>query len=163
MIANAKTIANLPDTGAKAPDFTVPNDEGKNISLSSLKGKNIVLYFYPKDDTPGCTMESKDFRDHMDAFTAANTVIFGISKDSVQSHVKFREKYCLPFALLSDEEGKVCEAYGVWVEKSMYGKKYMGIERSTFLIDASGNIARAWRKVKVEGHVSEVLEAAKGI
>ncbi len=149
--------------GDKSPEFSLPAHDGNTVSLASLKGKNVVIYFYPKDDTPGCTMESKDFRDHMDAFTSANTVIFGISKDSIKSHVKFKEKYCLPFPLLSDEDGDMCETFDVWKEKSMYGKTYMGIERSTFLIDAGGKIRGIWRKVKVEGHVQEVLAAAKAI
>ncbi len=143
--------------GDKAPDFTLAVDGGGSISLSALKGKNVVVYFYPKDDTPGCTIEAKDFRDHMAEFTAANTAIIGISKDSVKSHEKFKEKYCLPFTLASDETGKTCEDYGVWVEKSMYGKKYMGIDRTTLLIGPDGVIKRVWNKVKVDGHVAQVL------
>jgi peroxiredoxin Q/BCP len=157
----AKPASNSPKIGDKAPDFSLPAQDGKTVTLANFKGKNVVIYFYPKDDTPGCTMESKDFRDHMDAFTAANTVILGVSKDSVKSHIKFKEKYCLPFPLLSDEDGNMCEDYDVWKEKSMYGKTYMGIERSTFLIDSAGKIRGAWRKVKVEGHVQEILAAAK--
>lgn len=149
--------------GDKAPAFTLPVDEGKKISLSELKGKSVVLYFYPKDDTPGCTLEAKDFRDHLKEFEKAGAVILGASKDPVKSHLKFKEKYCLPFPLLSDEEGSLCEDYGVWVEKSMYGKKYMGVERTTFLIDKNGTIAHIWRKVKVEGHVGEVLAAVKAL
>lgn len=148
--------------GDKAPDFTLPGDGGKTISLKDLKGKNVVLYFYPKDDTPGCTIEAKDFRDHLKEFEKLNTVILGASKDSVDSHEKFRAKYCLPFPLLSDT-GTLCEDYGVWGEKSMYGKTYMGIERATFLIDGGGVIRNVWRKVKVDGHVKEVLEAVKSI
>jgi peroxiredoxin Q/BCP len=148
--------------GDAAPDIQLPVNNGGSFDLGSYKGKkNVVLYFYPKDDTPGCTTESKDFATHNADFEAANTVIIGLSKDSVKSHEKFRDKYCLPFPLASDEEGNACESYGCWVEKSMYGKKYMGIERSTFLIDKQGVIRALWRKVKVEGHVQEVLAEAK--
>jgi len=148
--------------GSKAPDFSLPANSGKNVSLSALKEKNVVLYFYPKDDTPGCTIEAKDFRDHIKDFEKANTVILGVSKDSTESHDKFREKYCLPFDLVSDN-ASMCEDYGVWKEKSMYGKTYMGIERATFLIDKTGIIRQVWPKVKVEGHVKEVLEAVKAL
>ncbi len=146
--------------GNAAPNFQLTTDKGA-INLADFKGKNVVLYFYPKDDTPGCTMEAKDFRDHLQAFTDANTTIIGVSKDSVQSHGKFQQKYCLPFTLGSDETGNVCEDYGVWGEKSMYGKKYMGIERATFLIDAQGTLRHIWRKVKVDGHVKDVLAASQ--
>jgi peroxiredoxin Q/BCP len=146
-----------------APDFQLPVSSDKEFKLSSLRGKNIVLYFYPKDDTPGCTLEAKDFATHLEEFTKLNTVVIGISRDSLKSHSKFKEKYCLPFDLASDENGEVCEKYGVWVEKSMYGKKYMGIERSTFLVDKEGKIAKIWPKVKVDGHVAEVLAAIKNI
>ncbi len=149
--------------GSDAPDFDLATDGAGRVCLAKLKGKNVVLYFYPKDDTPGCTIESKDFRDLTKEFDASDTVIIGLSRDSVKSHDKFKEKYCLPFALASDEDGAVCEAYGVWVEKSMYGKKYMGIERTTVLIDKQGKIAQLWPKVKVEGHAKEVLEAAKAL
>ncbi len=147
--------------GDLAPDFTLPTDNNGEFTLSALRGKNIVLYFYPKDSTPGCTTESKDFRDLADDFKKTDTLIFGVSKDSVKSHDKFKEKYCLPFPLISDEEGKVIETYGVWKEKSMYGKTFMGIERSTFLIDKEGKLNKIWRKVKVNGHAAEVLEASK--
>ena len=143
------------------PDFSLPATGGKTFTLSALKGRKVVVYFYPKDDTPGCTVEAKDFRDHIKEFEKAGAAVIGVSKDSVKSHDKFQEKYCLPFPLASDEDGSVCDAYGVWVEKSMYGKTYMGIERATFLIDQSGVIRNIWRKVKVDGHVKEVLEAAK--
>ncbi|MCD6035507.1 MAG: thioredoxin-dependent thiol peroxidase [Rickettsiales bacterium] len=149
--------------GNPAPDFTLPTDGNGSLTLSSLKGKNVVLYFYPKDDTPGCTQESKDFRDAIADFTKEDTVILGISKDDVKSHDKFKTKYELPFTLLSDTEGKVCEAYDVWKEKSMYGKKYMGIERTTILIDKEGVIRNIWRKVSVTCHVEEVLKSAKGL
>jgi peroxiredoxin Q/BCP len=145
-----------------APDFALEADGGNTISLADYKGKQLVIYFYPKDDTPGCTQESKDFRDALAEFQNAGAEILGVSKDSVKSHDAFKEKYCLPFPLLSDPEGTMCEAYGVWKEKSMYGKKYMGIERSTFLIDEQGKIAKLWRKVSVPGHVEEVLKAVRG-
>jgi thioredoxin-dependent peroxiredoxin len=143
--------------GDYAPDFTLDTDTSGSVTLSKLRGKNIVLYFYPKDDTPGCTLEAKDFSTNHGRITAAGAVVLGISKDDVESHNKFKDKYCLPFTLASDTEGSVCEAYDVWVEKNMYGKKYMGIQRDTFLIDRDGIIRKIWHKVKVEGHVDEVL------
>jgi thioredoxin-dependent peroxiredoxin len=149
--------------GDKAPDFTLPGDGNTTISLSGLSGKKVVLYFYPKDDTSGCTLEAKGFNDHKAAFAKANAEIIGVSPDSVASHDKFKKKYDLGFALASDEAKGMLESYGVWVEKSMYGKKYMGVERSTFLIGADGKIARVWNKVKVPGHVEEVLAAAQAI
>ena len=150
------------DIGQAAPDFNLPTDDGKTLSLSSLKGKKVVLYFYPKDDTPGCTKESCEFRDNLPNFSGVNAQIIGISRDDTASHVKFKNKFGLNFPLVSDLDGKDCEAYGTWVEKSMYGKKYMGIERSTFLIDEKGNLQKIWRKVSVDGHAQEVLNAAKG-
>lgn len=153
------------NVGDRALDFELETDQsgeqGGKISLLSLKGKWIVLYFYPKDNTSGCTAEACDFRDHYPQFQALNTVVLGVSKDSLKSHGKFRTDHSLTFPLLSDESGEVCEKYGVWVEKSMYGKKYFGIERSTFLIDAEGGIAHIWRKVKVPHHVEEVLETIR--
>ena len=149
--------------GDKAPDFAVAFDNAQDVTTESLKGKHKVIYFYPKDDTPGCTIEAKDFRDHIKSFEKAGVVVIGASKDSVKSHDKFKEKFCLPFPLASDEDGSMCEAYGVWVEKSMYGKSYMGIERATFLVDKNGIIRNIWRKVKVEGHVAEVLKAAQSL
>ena len=150
--------------GEAAPAISLPTDAGGEVSLAQFQGqKNVVVYFYPKDNTPGCTTESKDFRDHLDAFDATQTVIIGISKDSVTSHDKFKTKYELNFTLASDEGNDTCERYGVWVEKNMYGKKYMGIQRATFLIDQTGKLARIWPKVKVAGHVAEVLEAAKAL
>jgi len=143
--------------GDKAPDFSKPGDGHKTLSLQELRGSPVILYFYPKDDTPGCTQESCDFRDNMAAFQKVKAQIIGISRDKVKSHDKFVEKYQLNFPLLSDEDGSVCEAYGTWVEKSMYGKKYMGIERSTFLIDEEGVIRAIWRKVKVTDHVKDVI------
>ncbi|SFS13112.1 thioredoxin-dependent thiol peroxidase [Yoonia litorea] len=150
-----------PAVGDNAPDFNLPRDGGEMVSLSDFSGKKVVLYFYPKDDTPGCTKEAIGFTDMVDAFDAAGAVILGVSKDSVTKHDKFVAKHDLKIALLSDEEGDVCERYGVWVEKNMYGKKYMGIERATFLIGADGKIAQIWRKVKVPGHVDAVLAAVK--
>jgi len=149
--------------GDKAPDFTLPSDGNGKISLSKLKGKKVILYFYPKDDTSGCTAEACGFRDNLPKFAKSDAVVIGISRDNVASHDKFKKKYDLPFQLASDEDGKVCGAYGTWIEKSMYGRKYMGIERATFLIDAKGAIRNIWRKVKVPGHVEEVLTAAKAL
>jgi len=149
--------------GDKAPDFTLPTDGGGSISLTELKGKTVVLYFYPRDDTPGCTAEACAFRDSLPDFSKVEAEVVGISRDSVASHDKFKKKFKLPFPLASDEDGNVTEAYGVWVEKSMYGKKYMGIERATFLIDGKGVILDIWRKVKVDGHTDEVLKAAKAL
>lgn len=160
-MSTAKKIEEIFNIGDTAPDFYLPTDGSGNIKLAELKGKNVVLYFYPKDDTPGCTIEAKDFRDMKDDFAAANTEIVGISKDSESKHCKFIEKHSLNFTLASDENGSTCEDYGVWVEKNMYGKKYMGIQRATFLIDADGKIAKIWPKVKVDGHAAEVLESAK--
>ena len=145
--------------GDVAPSFEVNIDGSGKFSLSAAKGSPVVLYFYPKDDTPGCTKEACGFRDAFPDFSALNATIVGVSKDTVTKHDKFKAKYELPFHLASDEDGSLCEAYGTWVEKSMYGKTYMGIERATFLIDSSGVIQGIWRKVKVNGHVEEVLEA----
>jgi len=153
----------MAELGKKAPAFTMPTDGGGKISLKDLKGQKVVLYFYPKDDTPGCTKEACGFRDALPDFSKIDAVIIGVSKDTVAKHDKFKDKYDLPFTLASDEDGKVCEAYGTWVEKSMYGRKYMGIDRSTFLIDDQGVLRGEWRKVKVKGHVEEVLEAAQAL
>ena len=147
--------------GKKVPDFNVPSTSGGTVSLKDLRGSNVVLYFYPKDSTPGCTMEGQNFRDSIRNFSARNTKIFGVSRDSIKSHEKFKDAQCFPFELLSDEDEKLCTLFDVIKEKNMYGKKVMGIERSTFLIDADGVLRREWRKVKVEGHVDEVLEAVK--
>ncbi len=154
-------MSNALTVGTPAPDFTLPADGGKTLALSALKGKKVVLYFYPKDDTSGCTAEAIAFNGLRGAFDAANTVIVGLSADSVASHDKFKKKHGLAFALASDEDKIALEAYGVWVEKSMYGKKYMGIERTTVLIGADGRVARVWPKVKVPGHAEEVLAAAQ--
>lgn len=149
--------------GKKAPDFSLPTDGNGTISLASLKGKNVVLYFYPKDDTPGCTTEAKEFRDSMEQFEAQDTVIIGVSKDTPSCHNDFKKKYNLNFTLVSDKDGSLCEAYDVWKEKSMYGKKYMGIERSTFLIDKQGILRKEWRKVSVNGHADEVFKVARAL
>ena len=148
-------------TGDAAPDFTLPTDGGGTVTLSKLRGRKVILYFYPKDDTSGCTKEACGFRDALPDFSKATATVIGVSRDSVASHDKFKKKYELPFTLAADEDGKVCEAYGVWVEKSMYGRKYMGIERTTLLIDEKGIIRGLWPKVKVTGHVEEVLAAAR--
>ena len=149
--------------GDSAPNFNMPISESESITLDSFKGKNLVLYFYPKDDTPGCTTEAIDFTARIKDFDAANTAVVGVSKDNLKKHAKFIDKHDLKVVLASDEEGLACDAYGVWVEKSMYGKKYMGIQRATFLIDGSGKIAHIWPKVSVKGHADEVLEAAKNL
>ena len=160
MPATAKNIEGQLAIGDKAPHFTMPSNHGE-IIFTAQGSKNIVLYFYPRDDTPGCTLEAKDFRDNIKEFEKLDAVIIGVSKDSVASHDKFKEKYCLPFPLASAAETSTCEDYGVWKEKMNYGKAYMGIERSTFLIDKKGIIRQIWRKVKVEGHVDAVLAAVK--
>lgn len=149
--------------GDTAPDFTLPTDGGGSVTLSALRGKAVIVYFYPKDDTPGCTTEACGFRDAQPDFGAANAVVIGISKDSAAAHDKFKAKHALSFALAADTEGKVVEAYDSWVEKSMYGKKYMGIDRATFLIDQGGVIRGVWHKVKVPGHVEAVLKAAQAL
>ena len=139
-------------------DFTLPGSNGENVSLSGFKGKNIILYFYPRDNTPGCTREACEFKESYTKFENSNALVLGISKDTIQKHVNFIDKFQLPFILLSDADGKVCEDYGVWKLKKMAGKEYMGIERSTFLINKEGLILKEWRKVKVAGHVEEVLQ-----
>jgi peroxiredoxin Q/BCP len=149
--------------GEAAPDFAMATDGGGKVSLKALRGKNVVLYFYPKDDTPGCTTEACNFRDSLPDFSKVKAAMIGVSRDNVASHEKFKKKFKLPFPLASDSDGKVTEAYGVWVEKSMYGRKYMGIERATFLIDAKGIVRNIWRKVKVKGHAEEVLEKVRGL
>lgn len=149
--------------GDTAPDFTLPRDGGATVSLSALRPGKVVLYFYPKDDTPGCTLEAQDFNARLADFTAAGATVIGISKDSVKSHEKFCRKHGLGIVLASDEGGTTCEDYGVWVEKSMYGRTYMGIERSTVLIDGTGKVARVWPKVSVKGHADEVLAAVKAL
>jgi len=153
----------MTDVGQAAPDFTLPRDGGGDVTLSAMKPKAVVLYFYPKDDTSGCTKEAQAFTKHAGAFDTAGAVVIGVSKDSVAKHDRFVAKYDLAVILASDETSDVCETYGVWVEKSMYGKKFMGIERSTFLVDRDGVIRNVWRKLKVPGHADEVLEAAKAL
>jgi peroxiredoxin Q/BCP len=148
----------MPEEGKKAPLFTLKNQDGKDISLKDFQGRKVILYFYPKDDTPGCTKEACSFRDGFPEFNKLNAVILGVSPDTVQSHKKFAEKYDLPFTLLSDESRAVLETYGVWKEKNNYGRKYMGVERTTFVIDENGNIQRIFPKVKVDGHDQELLE-----
>jgi len=151
------------EEGGLAPEFRKPVDGGDTLALSDLRGKKVVLYFYPKDDTSGCTKEACAFRDMHPQFGDLDAVVLGVSKDSVASHDKFRDKYDLPFNLVSDEECTMCDDYGVWVEKSMYGRKYMGIERATFLIDEKGIVRRVWRKVKVPGHAEAVMKAVREI
>ncbi len=153
----------MPEISDIAPEFTLPRDGGGHVTLSDLRGNAVILFFYPRDDTPGCTKESIGFSEQLQAFADAGAQVFGISRDSVAKHDKFVAKHNLTTPLLSDEGSTVCEDYGVWVEKNMYGKKSMGIERSTFLIDTDGKIARVWRKVKVPGHVEEVLEAVRAL
>jgi len=152
-------MSNELKAGDKAPAFSLLSDTGEKVSLKDLKGKKVVLYFYPKDDTSGCTKEACSFRDNIKVFNKSNTVIIGVSKDSIASHQKFKKKYELPFTLLSDESTEMLSDYGVWKEKSMYGKKYMGIERTTFVIDEKGTIKSVFPKVKVDGHTNEILEA----
>lgn len=149
--------------GDTAPTFTLPRDGGGQIALAAFQPGKVVLYFYPKDDTPGCTLEAQDFTALHASFAAANTTVIGISKDSVKAHDKFCKKHGLSVILASDEAGTTCEDYGIWAEKSMYGKTYMGIERTTVLIDGAGRVARVWNKVSVKGHADEVLEAAKAL
>ena len=149
--------------GDTAPDFTLPADGDTTISLRDYKGQKLVLYFYPKDDTPGCTKESCGFNEILQELKSLNTAVIGVSKCSVAKHDKFKAKYGLNFPLISDEESDMCERYGTWVEKSMYGKKYMGIQRATFLIDETGKITAIWPKVKVTGHVEDVRNTIKGL
>jgi peroxiredoxin Q/BCP len=151
------------EAGSKAPDFTLTDDRGAKVKLSALRGQPVVLYFYPKDDTPGCTREACAFRDRQTALAKAGAVVLGVSPDSVASHGKFRDKYGLNFALLADAGHAVAERYGAWREKNLYGKKSMGIQRSTFLIDAAGVVRKAWKKVSVDGHDQEVLDALKAL
>jgi thioredoxin-dependent peroxiredoxin len=151
------------EAGDKAPAFKGVTDGGGSLSLKDLKGKKVVLYFYPKDDTPGCTTEAQGFRDAIKDFAKLGAEIVGVSKDSVKRHDNFKAKHDLPFALISDEDGAICAAYGVWQEKKNYGKTYMGIVRTTFLIDEKGKVAEVWSNLRVKGHVEKVLEAAKAL
>ena len=152
-----------PREGDRAPDFSLPGDEGASVSLKDFRGRNVVLYFYPKDDTSGCTKEAIGFTEALEAFGKLDAVVLGASRDSVARHRKFKDKHGLGVTLMSDEDGGLCSDYGVWIEKSMYGRTYMGIERATFLIDGGGRVRRVWRKVKVPGHVEDVLEAARAM
>ena len=149
--------------GTPAPDFTLPRDGGGSVTMSALRPGKVVLYFYPKDDTPGCTLEGQDFSAKLADFSAAGATVIGVSKDSVASHDKFCKKYGLSIVLVSDEAGHTCEDYGVWLEKKMYGKTYLGIERTTVLIDGAGQVAQVWNKVSVKGHADEVLAAVKAL
>ena len=151
------------EIGKKVPAFSAPGPDGKKIKLSDFKGKRVVLYFYPKDNTPGCTQEAIDFQSRLGRFTRLNTVVLGVSRDSVQSHEKFCSKHGLKLTLLADEDEKICQLFDVIKEKNMYGRKVRGIERSTFLIDEKGVLRQAWRKVKVPGHVDTVLDAVKNL
>jgi len=152
----------IPNTGDAAPDFQLKDQHGNDVKLSQYRGKHVVLYFYPKDDTSGCTREACDFRDEHSALESAGAVVLGVSPDDTKSHMKFATKYSLPFPLLADTEREVCDAYGVWGEKSLYGRKFLGVTRATFVIDTQGKVARVWPKVKVDGHVREILETLKG-
>lgn len=156
-------MADWIEEGAEAPAFTLEADDGSTISLSDLKGSPVVVYFYPKDDTPGCTKEACAFRDRSDDLKKLGARVFGVSPDAVESHVKFRDKYELNFPLLADPDHKTAEDYGAWREKNMYGKKTMGIQRSTFLIDPAGKIAKVWKRVQVDGHDDQVLQALQAI
>jgi peroxiredoxin Q/BCP len=151
------------DAGSMAPDFSVAADDGSTVSLAALRGRPVVLYFYPKDDTSGCTTEACELRDAFPRFTGANAVILGVSPDSVASHQKFRKKFALPFTLLADTDHALAASYGVWKEKSMYGRKYWGIERTTFVIDAAGRVARVFEKVKPAGHAADVAQAVHAL
>lgn len=156
-------MAKIPEEGSKAPSFTLDRDGGGKVSLKEFSGKPLVLYFYPKDDTTGCTREAQDFSAAAPSFRKAGAAVLGISRDTVKAHDRFVGKYDLTIPLASDPEGVTIAAYGSWVEKTLYGRKYMGIDRSTFLIDAKGRIVRVWRKVRVPGHVDEVLAAVKAL
>ena len=158
-----KVIMPIPAENTSAPNFELPASTGQTIRLKDLKGKNVVIYFYPKDDTPGCTVEACGFRDNHQLIKKTNTVVLGVSPDSLKSHDKFTQKFNLPFPLLADENKVMCQDYGVWVEKSMYGKKYMGVARTTFVIDGAGKIVKVFEKVKPEGHDKEVLEVLKAL
>lgn len=155
--------ATMPEAGDKAPVFTLKDGNGKSVKLSDFKGKPVVLYFYPKDDTPGCTVEANEFQKSLKSIEKAGAVVLGVSPDNAESHCKFAKKFGLEFSLLCDEDHALAEKYGVWVEKNMYGKKYMGVQRATFLIDGDGRIAKVWPKVKPEGHAKEVLDALKSM
>ena len=152
----------LADVGERAPDFILEADDGREVTLSSYRGKKVILYFYPKDGTPGCTTEAKEFRDNVNEFEKENAVILGVSKDSAKSHQRFKQKHALPFTLLSDPKGKVLDLYGVWKKKSLYGRSFMGTERTTFLINEDGVVEKVYRKVKAKGHAQTCLLDLKG-
>ncbi len=152
---------NKVEIGEKVPEFSLPSTGNKTVELSELKGKNIIIYFYPKDATPGCTIEGQNFRDNIRKFSLLNTVVIGVSRDKISSHEKFKKNQKFPFDLLSDEDEKLCKIFNVMKEKNMYGRKFFGIERSTFLIDKKGILRNEWRKVKVKGHVEDVLQTLK--
>lgn len=156
-------MADWPEIGSPAPSFTLASDSGEEVTLSDLKGSPVILYFYPRDDTPGCTKEACSFRDASQELQELGAIVLGVSPDDVASHVKFRDKYQLNFPLLADPDHRVAEQYGAWREKNMYGKQSLGIQRSTFLIDAQGTVAQVWKRVKVDGHDRQVLEAVKGL
>ncbi|MEK9692751.1 MAG: thioredoxin-dependent thiol peroxidase [Rhodospirillaceae bacterium] len=149
------------EVGDAAPDFSAPNDKGGNSALKDYRGQNLILYFYPKDGTPGCTSEANDFRDYLETFKTLNTSIVGVSRDSLKRHINFSKKNQLNFPLISDEDGKICENYGVWQKKQNYGRSYMGIVRSTFLINSEGSVAEVWKNVRVKGHIESVVKAVK--
>lgn len=153
----------MPEAGMEAPDFSLPSGSGEEITLSSYRGRPVVLYFYPKDDTPGCTVEAKAFRDALEEFEAHDAVVLGVSPDDAESHCKFSEKFGLNFPLLCDRDHDVADTYGVWVEKNRYGKKSFGIQRATFLIDRSGRVDKTWPKVKVDGHAEDVIGALQDL
>lgn len=153
----------MPEIGKKSPTFSLPRDGGTTVSLSDFKGTNLVIFFYPRDNTSGCTAQATGFTVKLPDFEAANTAVIGVSKDSVRKHENFRDKHALKMPLLSDQDGDVCETFGVWKDKKLYGRTFKGIERSTFLIDAEGVVRRIWRKVRVPGHVEEVLAAAQAL
>jgi len=155
--------SSVPEEGKKAPAFSLKAGSGETVKLSDLEGKPVVVYFYPKDDTPGCTIEAKGFQEHLGEFERAGAAVVGISPDGTESHCKFADKYGLTFTLLTDEDHEVAQEYGVWVEKSQQGRTYWGVQRATFLVDQAGKIAKAWPKVKPEGHAEEVLEAIRGL
>ena len=157
------STASLPTAGSPAPDFTVATDTGARVSLADFRGKPVVLYFYPKDDTPGCTVEACEFRDLFPKFRSLDAVVLGVSPDDVASHVKFRDKFTLPFTLLADDDHAIAEAYGVWAEKRLFAHKYWGNLRTTFVIDREGRVARVFEKVKPEGHAAEVAEVVAGL
>jgi peroxiredoxin Q/BCP len=159
----ASRRTSTPTIGRKVPDFSLPATGGRKLKLSGFRGRHVVLYFYPRDSTPGCTLEGRDFRDAHRRFRSANAVVLGISRDNVAAHEKFRDQERFPFDLLADEDGKICARFDVIKDKNMYGRKVRGIERSTFLIDAAGVLRREWRKVKVAGHAEEVLQAVKDL